>query len=171
MSLLLHIIVTYIKENIIAKLQELYSPTRNPKTGRTLPALFLKKPLCTGDLSPTRTCNPVSKNVLTVSWILVNVRLGASCASHPLQHSTYSSLYFLSQSPAFIFGNLLCTQEIHYIFYHVIMLYHVIYFICRGLRTFEKKSPDIPRFLMTTFVIIAWHFLNFLPWKTFNQDW
>ena len=49
MSLLLHIIVTYIKENIITKL---YSPPRNPKAGNKSPALFVKKPLCTGDLSP-----------------------------------------------------------------------------------------------------------------------
>ena len=31
MFLLLHIIVTYIKENLITKLQELHSPPRNPK--------------------------------------------------------------------------------------------------------------------------------------------
>ena len=54
MSLLLHIIVTYIKENIIAKLQKLYSPPRNPRAGNKSPALFVKKPLCTGDLSPAR---------------------------------------------------------------------------------------------------------------------
>ena len=48
MSLLLHIIVTYIKENIITKL---YSPPRNPKAGNKSPALFVKKTLCTGDLS------------------------------------------------------------------------------------------------------------------------
>ena len=49
---LLHIIVTYIKENIIAKLQKLYSPPRKLKVGNKYPALFLKKPHCTGDLSP-----------------------------------------------------------------------------------------------------------------------
>ena len=54
MSLLLHIIVTYIKENIITKLQKLYSPPRNSQAGNKSPALFVKKPLCTGDLSPTR---------------------------------------------------------------------------------------------------------------------
>ena len=54
MSLLLHIIVTYIKENIITKLQKLYSPPRNPRAGNKSPALFVKKPLCTGDLSPAR---------------------------------------------------------------------------------------------------------------------
>ena len=54
MSLLLHIIVTYIKENIIAKLQKLYSPPRNPRAGNKSPALFVKKPLYTGDLSPAR---------------------------------------------------------------------------------------------------------------------
>ena len=54
MSLLLNIIVTYIKENIIAKLQKLYSLPRNLKVGSKSPMLFLKKPLCRGDLSPTR---------------------------------------------------------------------------------------------------------------------
>ena len=53
MSLYLHIIVTYIKENIIAKLQKLYSPPRNPRVGNKSPALFVIKPLCTGNLSPT----------------------------------------------------------------------------------------------------------------------
>ena len=48
MSLLLHIIVTYIKENITTKLQKLYSLPRDPRA----PMLFVKKPLCTGDLSP-----------------------------------------------------------------------------------------------------------------------
>ena len=48
MSLLLHIIVTYIKENIITKLQKLYSPPRNPKAGNKLRALFVKKPLLKG---------------------------------------------------------------------------------------------------------------------------
>ena len=42
MSLLLHIIVTYIKENIITKLQKLYSLPRNPMAGNKLPVLFLK---------------------------------------------------------------------------------------------------------------------------------
>ena len=50
---LLHIIVTYIKENTIAKLQKLYSQTRNLRAGNILPALFLKEPICTGDLLPT----------------------------------------------------------------------------------------------------------------------
>ena len=53
MSLLLLIIVTYRKENIITKLQKLYSPPRNPRAGNKLPALFVKNILCTGDLSPT----------------------------------------------------------------------------------------------------------------------
>ena len=46
--------MTYIKENVIIKLQKLYSPPRDPRAGNKLPALFLKKPLCTGDLSPAR---------------------------------------------------------------------------------------------------------------------
>ena len=52
MSLLLHVIVTYSKENIITKLQKLYSPPRNHRAGNKSPALSVKKPLCTGDLSP-----------------------------------------------------------------------------------------------------------------------
>ena len=51
-SLLLHITMTYIKENI-TKLQKLYSPLRSPRVGNKLPALFEKKSLCTGDLLPT----------------------------------------------------------------------------------------------------------------------
>ena len=54
MSLLLHIIVTYSKKNIITKLQKLYSSPRNPRAGNKSPAIFVKKPLCTGDLSPAR---------------------------------------------------------------------------------------------------------------------
>ena len=43
---LLHIIVTYMKDNTVTKLPKLYSPPRKS------PALLLKKTLCTGDLSP-----------------------------------------------------------------------------------------------------------------------
>ena len=43
--------VTYIK--ITTKLQKLYNPPRNLRAGKKSPALFLKKPLCTGDLLPT----------------------------------------------------------------------------------------------------------------------
>ena len=52
MSLLLHIIVTYIKENIIKKLQKLYSPTRNPRVANKSHMLFVKKPSFTGNLWP-----------------------------------------------------------------------------------------------------------------------
>ena len=45
--------MTYIKENTITKLQKLYSPPRNLRLGNKLPELFLKKPLCKGDLLPT----------------------------------------------------------------------------------------------------------------------
>ena len=40
-----------MKQNI-AKLQKLYTPPRNLRAGNKSPVLFLKKPLCTGDLSP-----------------------------------------------------------------------------------------------------------------------
>ena len=49
---LLHIIMTYIKENIIRKLQKLYSLPRNLREGTKSPALLSKKPLCTSNLSP-----------------------------------------------------------------------------------------------------------------------
>ena len=42
---LLQIIVTYIKENIITKLQKLYRPPKNLRSGNKSPALFLKKRL------------------------------------------------------------------------------------------------------------------------------
>ena len=65
---LLHIIVTYIKENKgdftgccptkvehhITKLQKLYSPPRNFRAGNKSPMPFLEKSLCMGDLLPAR---------------------------------------------------------------------------------------------------------------------
>ena len=45
MSLLLHIIVIYIKENIITKLQKLYSPPRNPRAGDIAHAICEKTSL------------------------------------------------------------------------------------------------------------------------------
>ena len=54
MSLLLQIIVIYIKENIITKLQKLYSRPRNSRVGNKSPELFVKNPRCTGDLSLAR---------------------------------------------------------------------------------------------------------------------
>ena len=50
--LTLHIPVICIKENIITKLQKLYSLHRNLKVGNKQPTLFLKKPLCTCNLLP-----------------------------------------------------------------------------------------------------------------------
>ena len=44
--------MTYIKENITADLQKLYSPTRNLRAGNESSSGFLKKPLCTGNLPP-----------------------------------------------------------------------------------------------------------------------
>ena len=46
---LLHIIVAYVKGNIITKLQKL---CRNLKAGNKSPVLYLEKPLCTDNLSP-----------------------------------------------------------------------------------------------------------------------
>ena len=45
MLLILHIIVAYIKENVITKLEKSYSPPRNSRAGNKLPVLFVKKPL------------------------------------------------------------------------------------------------------------------------------
>ena len=47
------LLLYYSKENIITKLQKLYSLPRNLRAGNKSPALFLKKPLCTGDILPT----------------------------------------------------------------------------------------------------------------------
>ena len=52
MSLLLQIIVIYIKENIITKLQKLYTSPKKSRVGNKSPALFVKKARCTGNLSP-----------------------------------------------------------------------------------------------------------------------
>ena len=52
MLLILHIIVAYIKENVITKLEKSYSPPRNSRVGNKLPVLFVKKPLFMGDLLP-----------------------------------------------------------------------------------------------------------------------
>ena len=49
--LLLHIIVTYMTERI-TKLQKLYSVPRYFKAGNKLPVLFLKKPICIGNILP-----------------------------------------------------------------------------------------------------------------------
>ena len=46
--------MTCNKKNMITKLQKLYIPPRNLRAGNKLPILFLKKPLCTGDLLPVR---------------------------------------------------------------------------------------------------------------------
>ena len=54
MSLLLQIIVIYIKENIITKFQKLYSPPKKSRVGNKWPMLFVKKLRCMGNLSPTR---------------------------------------------------------------------------------------------------------------------
>ena len=41
--------MTYIKENIITKLQKLYKPPRKPRTGNKLSALFVRKSFCNSD--------------------------------------------------------------------------------------------------------------------------
>ena len=46
------LLLYYSKENIITKLQKLYSFPRNLRAGNKSPTLFLKKPLCTSDISP-----------------------------------------------------------------------------------------------------------------------
>ena len=67
MWLFLHIIVTYIKENVVTKLQKLYSPPRNPRAGSKLPPLFVKKLLSTGNLLPAHKIfieRPATINIL-----------------------------------------------------------------------------------------------------------
>ena len=65
MSLLLRIIATDIKENIITKLQKLYSLPRNPRAGNKSPKLFVKKPLCTGNSLPTLK---ILKDLVDINW-------------------------------------------------------------------------------------------------------
>ena len=52
MPLLLHIIMTCIKENITTKLDKLYSLRRKPRERNKSPEQLVKKPFCTGDLLP-----------------------------------------------------------------------------------------------------------------------
>ena len=62
---LLQIIVIYIKENIITKLQKLYSWPKRSRPGNKSPALFVKKPCCKDDLSPAHKIfveRPVSRH-------------------------------------------------------------------------------------------------------------
>ena len=68
MFLLLYIIVTQIKENVIAKLQKLYSSPRNLRVGSKSLMLFVKKLLCTGDLSPAYKIFTERPEVLTFSF-------------------------------------------------------------------------------------------------------
>ena len=49
MLLLLHNIVTYSKENIITKIIQ---PAKKTRASTKSPTLFVKKPLCMGDLLP-----------------------------------------------------------------------------------------------------------------------
>ena len=60
--------MTYIKENIFTKVQKLYSPPRKLKAGNKMPALLLKKPLCTGDLSWHATAT--AKNYVFIGYKL-----------------------------------------------------------------------------------------------------
>ena len=95
MSLLLHIIVTYVKENIITKLQKLYSLPRNPRADNNLPMLFVKKPLCMGNLLPVCKIfieRPEVCNIFTISQ--KEVRNGI----HFLQVEKHQSFYKLALS-------------------------------------------------------------------------
>ena len=71
MSLLLDVIVTYIKENIIKKLQKLYSQPRNPGVGNKSPVLFVKKSLCMGNLLPACKVFIERSVIVIVATILV----------------------------------------------------------------------------------------------------
>ena len=85
-KILLHIIVTYSKENMIPKLQKLYSLPRNPGASNKSPVLFVKKPLCMGNLSPARKIlgqkdpipyfrqkDPIKVLILTLSSALLKI--------------------------------------------------------------------------------------------------
>ena len=71
MSLLLDVIVTYIKENIIKKLQKWYSQPRNPRVGNKSPVLFVKKSLCMGNLLPACKVFIERSVIVIVATILV----------------------------------------------------------------------------------------------------
>ena len=74
MSLLLGIIMTYIKENIITKFQKLFSQPRTPMAGNKLATLFVKKALYMGDLSPACkifTGRPVIIIIIIIKKIII----------------------------------------------------------------------------------------------------
>ena len=48
-----HFQICKICRYFYTKLKKLYNPPRNPRVGSKSPKLFVKKPICTGDLSPT----------------------------------------------------------------------------------------------------------------------
>ena len=65
---LLHIIVTHIEENIIKKLPKLYSPPRKPEAGSKSPVLLLKKPLCMGNLLPSRKISIERPEIISLKF-------------------------------------------------------------------------------------------------------
>ena len=69
MSLLLEIIVIYIKDNIITKLLKLYSPPRNSRVGNKSPVLFVKKLCCTGNLFIERSDSNIFKHLFTFTLL------------------------------------------------------------------------------------------------------
>ena len=114
MLLPVHIIVPYIKENIITKLQKLYSTPRNPGAGSKSPTLFVKKPLCTGDLSPTHKIfieRPATNSSLLI--LLENLALIPPFATLPfitLCISKDSGLTRLSKPRPSSFLQILCKE-------------------------------------------------------------
>ena len=66
---LLYIIVTYIKENIITKLQKLHSPPRNLRAGNKSPEIYWEKPL--SDLSPTRKTFIVRSESTCITFVKI----------------------------------------------------------------------------------------------------
>ena len=69
MSLLLEIIVIYIKDNIINKLQKLYSSPRNSRAGNKSPMLFVKKLRCMGNLFIERSDSNIFKYLFTFTML------------------------------------------------------------------------------------------------------
>ena len=85
MLLLLHIIVTYSKENIITKIIQ---PAQKSRTSTKSPTLFVKKPLCMDDLSP------VLKIFIERSYIYIT----AAKRGRKYQKSIIVKLYYTAKN-------------------------------------------------------------------------
>ena len=105
MLLLLHIIVTYIKENVITKLQKLNSPPRNPRVGSKSPTLFVKKPLSMGDLLPA--CKIFIERPDCTHFVLWNMS-NCLCECHTFTNVLLHKLQTFSFCRLFLLYFLIC---------------------------------------------------------------